>query len=107
MNNQRFRKWADRAAMAALVALLVVGMAYSLPADLALLAAIDMATYVDALIGVYVVARIGKIRPMLFVLRASATGAAQRARARGRRLVRKSVRKTADDKDRPAMAVFA
>ena len=67
--SQKLKRWAGRIFMAALVTLFVFAFAYSLPADFALLAAIDMATYVDALIGVYVVARISRLRPILEYLK--------------------------------------
>ena len=66
---QKLKRWAGRIFTAALIAMFVFAFAYTLPYDFALLAAIDMATYVDALIGVYVIARITKLRPMVDYLK--------------------------------------
>ena len=93
--------------MAALVALLAVGFGYSLPADLALLAAIDMTTYVDALLGVYVVANVARLKPMIAYLRVFATRAARRARKRTSRAFRKAMRKSAEHDGHPVRAVAA
>ena len=83
--SDKLKKWAGRIFMASLVALFVFGFAYSLPADFALLAAIDMATYIDAFIGVYVFARIARLRPMLAYGRLRASLMIRRFAKRARR----------------------
>ncbi len=106
MNKLLIRKWASRALMAVLVMLFASAFAYTLPADFALLAAIDMATYVDALIGVYVLANVGRIKPMIAYLRSRAIGAVQRVRGRASRArnALKALPKRADNDDHPAPA---
>ena len=104
----KLKKWAGRAFMAAMVCLFVFAFAYSLPADFALLAAIDMAVYVDAFIGVYVVARIAKLRPMIGYLKLRASTLLRRLGARARRVAGSVAKKNegAND-DHPAWALAA
>ena len=107
--NQRLKKWAGRIFMAALVTLFVFAFAYSLPADFALLAAIDMATYVDAFIGVYVVARISKLRPLLSYARIRAATMLRRIERRTRRLINRPDKSRSDaaNDDHPWIALAA
>jgi hypothetical protein len=108
MNRKSIEKWAGRALVAGLVMLLAVGFAYSLPMDLAFLAVVDVATYVDALVGVYVVANLARIRPMIAHLRATAIGIARRTRSHSSHMARRPLPKRADnDDDHPALAVAA
>lgn len=106
--NPKFKSWASRLIKAALIALFIFAFAYTLPYDLALLAAIDMAVYVDALVGVYVVARVTKLRPMIgyFRLRAAALG--RRLGKRARRAVGSVAKKSEGaNVDHPALALAA
>jgi hypothetical protein len=64
------RFWSSRAAIALLVFLLAMGLAYSFPADVAFLFAIDLATWVEAVVVVYAAAQVTKIRPLLALLAA-------------------------------------
>jgi hypothetical protein len=48
-----------------ILALLVAGLASTFPPDLALLGAIDFASYLDVLIGVYLVTTVTKVGPLL------------------------------------------
>jgi len=64
------KHWTSRAALAAIVILLVAGLATSFPADIAFLMAIDLGTWVEAAVAVYVVAQFTKIRPILTFVRA-------------------------------------
>ena len=107
--NQKFKKWAGRIFMAALVMLFVFAFAYTLPADFALLAAIDMATYVDAFIGVYVVARIARLRPILAYARMRAAMLVRRTATRARRLLNRpdKGRNNAANDDHPWVALAA
>ena len=64
------RQWTSRAALALIVAIILVGLASSFPADIAFLMALDLGTWVEAVVAVYVVTQVTKIRPILAVLRA-------------------------------------
>ncbi len=105
---QKLKRWADRIIKAALIAIFVFAFAYTLPYDLALLAAIDMSVYVDAFIGVYVVARITRLRPMTDYLKFRAATLARRLGQRARRVTGSVAKKNegAND-DHPAVAVAA
>ena len=104
----KLKKWAGRLFMAALVCLFVFAFAYSLPADFALLAAIDMATYVDAFIGVYVIARVTRLRPYLAYVRARMAMTMRRFGKRARRLaIRSDKSRTAANDDDLAVALAA
>ena len=107
--HSKFKYWAGRVFMAALVCLFVFAFAYTLPADFALLAAIDMATYVDAFIGVYIVSRITRLRPMLSYLRLRLAVQLRRSgkRVRQIRVRREPGKTTAANDDRPAFAIAA
>jgi hypothetical protein len=107
MNRKSIKRWAGRALVAVLVMLLAAGFTYSLPMDLAFLAAVDVATYVDALVGVYVVANIARIRPMIAHLRASSIRVARKARSRSSRPARRALPKSADNDDHPALPMAA
>ena len=106
--HSKLKYWAGRAFMAALVCLFVFAFAYSLPADFALLAAIDMATYVDAFIGVYVIARVTRLRSYLAYVRARMAMTIRRFGKRARRLtIRPDKSRNAANDDDPAMAMAA
>ena len=103
--NQKLKRIAGRIFMAALVAMFVFAFAYTLPIDFALLAAIDMATYVDALVGVYVISRIARVRPTIEYLKLRAAFVARRFAKRAPRLPNSTTNKNegAND-DHPLVA---
>lgn len=106
--NQNPKRWAARIFMATLIAMFVFAFAYTLPYDFALLAAIDMATYVDALIGVYVIARVTKLQPMIDHFKLRAATMFRRHGRRARRISSLTAKKYegAND-DHPAVALAA
>ena len=102
--NHKLKSWAARVFTAMLIAIFVYAFAYTLPFDFALLAAIDMATYVDALIGVYLIARITRLRPIMAYGRSRASLLLHRFAKRARRLSARSDKSrtsAANDDDRP------
>ena len=106
--NQKLKRIAGRIFMAALVAIFVFAFAYTLPADFALLAAIDMATYVDAFIGVYVIARVTRFRSYLAYVRAHMAMTMRRFGKRAQRLtIRADKSRNAANDDDPAIAMAA
>lgn len=102
----RIKRWTGRAAMALLVIIFAAVLAYSFPADLALLLAIDVATYVDALVGVYVIAQVTRLRPLIALGRASLAARFGR-RSRRATAMRPSKRTSAANDDDPGLAVAA
>ncbi len=102
----KLRIWSGKVVMALLLALFVFAFAQTLPIDFALLAAVDMAVYVDALVGVYVVAQVTKLRPMFAYLGLQLSALAGRFGKRARRVRTRlinSLKKPANDDD-PAVA---
>jgi hypothetical protein len=63
------KHWSSRVAMMVIVILLLAGLATSFPADIGFLMAIDLGTWIEAAIAVYVVAQVTKIRPLVSFLR--------------------------------------
>jgi len=59
------KRWAYRMTMLVLVSVLLIGLAYPFPADVALLFAVDLAAYVEAVVAVYVTAQVIRLKPML------------------------------------------
>ncbi len=95
--------------MVVLVAFFVWAFAASLPLDFAFLAAVDMALYVDALFGVYVVANVTKLRATATYYRLRAIDRIGRLGKRARRVavrVAKKIKQPANDDD-PAWAIAA
>lgn len=88
--------WTTRAALALIVALVAVGLAYSFPFDLAVLMAIDLGTWVEAAVAVYVVAQVTKVRPIIAHLRLRFC---QRRSRREVRTVSRGDKITASDSD--------
>ena len=87
--------WTGRAALALVVVLLAAGLAYSFPADIAFLFAIDIGTWLEAAVAVYVAAQVTKIRPVVSFLRARLFG-------RQRKSARQVRTRTAAKRDLPA-----
>src|SRR4051794_24728499 len=94
------RHWTSRAVLLLLIVLLVAGLAYSLPIDAAFLFAIDLASWVEAAVAVYVVSQVARIRPIIAYLRAHFSGRSRSSR-RQFRPRRTSIRRKPDD-DHPA-----
>lgn len=95
--------------MAVLVALFVFAFAQTLPIDFAMLVAVDMALYVDALIGVYVIASVTKLRAAATYYRLQAVDRTRRLGKRARRVaghVAGRPKQPANDDD-PAWAIAA
>lgn len=87
-----------------LVAIVAVGFAYSFPADIALMAAIDSATWVEALAGVLMAASVIKLRSIPLMARSMMSAGLRRiARIRhARQARRRAVAKRDDRGDRAA-----
>jgi hypothetical protein len=83
---KNLKAWAYRLAVMALVAVVAMGLAYSYPADLALLFAVDIATYLEAAVTVWAVAQVTRVKPAWAATRLRMS--AIRARIRGRTTVR-------------------
>ena len=65
----RLKSWGRRIVMLALVSLLLLGLAYSFPADVALLFAADLSIYIEAAVTVFVVAQVARVKPMFAAAR--------------------------------------
>lgn len=107
---RRLKQWAYRLAMLLLVSVLAMGLAYSFPADLALLFAADLSVYVEAVVMVFVAAQVAKVRPMLSMARVWLSAAY--GRARGRTSLRSGATrpertKAANDDEDGALALVA
>jgi hypothetical protein len=97
--------WSGRAALALLVALFAVGLAYSFPVDLAFLFALDLATWVETAIAVYAAMQVTRIRPLLTLVRARLFARRRTVRRQARKRVSDTRRKGAnDDRADPHMA---
>ncbi len=97
----KVKAWAGRAIMLTLIAALMLGLAYTAPLDLALIGAIDLATYIDALLGVYVIAQISRLRPMLAMSRLWIAARLRRPRSRATAVRPAEKALPANDDDRP------
>jgi O-antigen/teichoic acid export membrane protein len=99
------RHWTSRAVLVLLIVLLVAGLAYSFPIDAAFLFAIDLASWVEAAVAVYVVSQVTRIRPIIAYLRGLFSGRSRRSRRQFRQH-RTSILRKPDD-DHPAMWALA
>jgi uncharacterized membrane protein len=90
-----------RAVLALIVMLLVAGLAVSFPPDLAFLMALDVSTWVEAAVAVYVATQLTKVRPLLIFVRARLFG---RTRKSPRQSRTRAITKTAEasNDDEPA-----
>ncbi|MEO7411051.1 MAG: hypothetical protein ABIU10_07005 [Sphingomicrobium sp.] len=106
---KKIKVWSGRVVMALMVALFVYAFAQTLPIDFALLVAVDMAVYVDALVGVYVIAQVTKLRPMIAYLRLRASAFRGRLNKRARRIRTHVIdgHKSPANDDDPAWAMAA
>jgi hypothetical protein len=87
-----------RVAQFALIALLVYGLAQTLPLDLAWLFAGDLVTYLEVAAAVWLAAQVTRLRWALAYARFALRPLALRARRRARRAMRRlTARKPADD----------
>lgn len=93
-----------RAVVAAIVIVLVAGLAASFPPDLAFLMAVDLSTWVEAALAVYVVAQVAKVRPALIFVRAKVLGRLRRSVRRTRTRAVGKPREASND-DHPARAL--
>ena len=99
---QHVKYWVGRIVMVALVALFVFAFAQTLPIDFAMLVAVDMALYVDALIGVYVIGSVTRLRATAAYYRLQALDRIRRFTQRARRVadrVAKTLKQPANDDD--------
>jgi hypothetical protein len=90
-------------AVSLLVALFAAALASSFPADLALLSALDLTAYVDAVVGVYLMATVIRIRPLVQVVRQTVGSWMRLARSRRKRsrsIAREHPQASANDNDR-------
>lgn len=89
-----------------LIVILAAGLAYTLPMDLAFLMAVDLSVYLDALVGVYLIANLVKVRPALHLARAAVGRLIRRFGARAKRSARVQSREaqSADNDDWPEPA---
>lgn len=105
---KRLKQWFGRALLALIVMLLAAALAYSFPADIALLLAVDLGTWVEAAVAVYVTARFAKIRPLIAFLRAHlAVRSARSPRQPRSRAVAAQKQPCNDDEHRPLAALAA
>ena len=102
------RQWSGRAALTLILIVIVAGLASTFPADLAFLMALDLSTWVEAAVAVYVAAQVTKIRPILSFLRARfVLGRRTAARERRTRAVAKRRESSNDDDPAPRLALAA
>ena len=97
-------KRSRRAAIALIVMLLAAGFAFSFPADIAFIMALDLSTWVEAFVAVYVVTQVTKIRPMLIFARARLLRYMRRSPRQSRTRVSTS-RQQPPKEDEPANAL--
>ena len=95
-----------RMLFALVVMLFAAALASSFPADIAFLFAIDLGTWVEAAVAVYLVASVARIRPIMAFVRARLFRARPRS-ARRRIAVTKRREPSNEDGPAPAFAVAA
>lgn len=101
------RQWSGRAALTLILIVIVAGLASTFPADLAFLMALDLSTWVEAAIAVYVAAQITRIRPILTLLGARFPLRRTGARETRTRAVAKRRESSNDDDPAPRLALAA
>ena len=82
-----------RVVVAVIVIVLVAGLAVSFPPDFALLMAVDLSTWVEAAISVYIATQLTRVRPAAAFIRMKLSG---RVRKSQRRTRVRSVSRTSD-----------
>ncbi len=95
--------------MAVLVGLFLFAFAQTLPIDFAMFVAVDMALYVDALIGVYVIGSVTKLRAASQYYRLQARDRIRRLGKRAKRVAGRvtTARKKPANDDDPVWAMAA
>ena len=93
-----------RATVTLIFIALVAGLATSFPPDLAFLMALDLSTWVEAALAVYVATQVTKIRPMLIFVRAKLFGRFRRS-ARQTRTRGAATPREASNDDEPTAAL--
>ena len=89
-----------------IVIVLVAGLATSFPPDFALLMAVDLSTWVEAALAVYVATQVARVRPLVMFIRAKVLGRLRRSARQARtRSVSKSLQSPNDDEPGPRLAV--
>ena len=101
------KKRSGRTAIALIVMLIAMGLALSFPPDIAFLFAIDMGTWFEAAIAVYVVAQVTRIRPLVAFLKARLAIRHRRAARRPRTAAVERKEASNDDKPRSPFALAA
>ena len=85
---------------------LVAGLAASFPPDLAFLMALDLSTWVEAALAVYLATQVTRVRPILMFVRAKMFARSRRsARQVRNRSATKSPEQSKDDEPAGALAV--
>lgn len=97
----RLKHWVRKGAMLVLVSLLAMALAYSFPADLALLFAADFSVYIEVMVTAFVVAQVARVKPMVGLARLWLSAAYGRIRGRtaARRQVSNGKKAANDDED--------
>ena len=91
-----------------IVIVLVAGLAASFPPDLAFLMAVDLSTWVEAALAVYVAAQLTRVRPILTYVRTRFLGGFRKSsRQRRTRAVAKTREPSNDDEPAPGLRVAA
>jgi hypothetical protein len=90
-----------------IVIMLVAGLATSFPPDFALLMAVDLSTWVEAALAVYVATQITRVRPILIFIRARILGPLRRSARHARTRPLKKLLKPSNDDEPPAELAFA
>ena len=91
-----------------IVIVLVAGLATSFPPDFALLMAVDLGTWVEAALAVYVATQVARVRPILMFVRAKIFGRLRGSTRQTRtRPVRKPLERSNDDEPAAELAFAA
>jgi hypothetical protein len=97
-----------RAVLTLVVALIAAGLAISFPPDIAFLLAIDLGTWVEAAVAVYIAAQVTRIRPLMAFLRATFSSRVMRSGRQSRTpSLTSRDRQSSDDEPAPAAALGA
>jgi hypothetical protein len=87
--------------------MLVAGLAYSFPLDVAFLMAVDLGTWIEAAVAVYVVSNVTRIRPILAFIRARQSVFRRRSRREVRTPAVSRRRESSNDDDPAPSLAFA
>ena len=87
-----------RAIVTLIVIVLIAGLATSFPPDFALLMAVDLSTWVEAALAVYLATQVGRVKPILIFVRAKIfAGLRRTGRRRRTRSGAKALERSNDD----------